>query len=180
MTSQVQTAVRPITKSETTPLPPEKTRAAISRFIEWLDQYGEVSYDYQSYFSSDLGRTAKALYYTRPLLGRLAVFPMVFSEAFVPSARRLFWKPLRFPIADAHYAMGFASLAEAYKDNSHLERAIHFLEVLKATRCKDFRHYSWGYPFNWETRIGTWQEGTPMITSMPYVYEAFRQVHQLD
>ena len=153
---------------------------SLTRFMRWLDGYGETSYDHQSYFASDLGRSAKALYYRKPLLGTLAVSPMIFSEAFVPSARRLFWKPQRFPIADAHYAMGFAFLAEAYKQDSYLKRAIHFLEVLKATRSKGYRHYCWGYPFNWETRTGTFQEGTPMITSMPYMYEAFRQVYQLD
>jgi hypothetical protein len=153
---------------------------AIGRFTRWLDQYGETSYDHQSYFASDLGRSAKALYYRKPLLGTLAVSPMILSEAFVPSARSLFWKRQRFPIADAHYAMGYALLADAYKQDSHLSRAIHFLEVLKETRCKGFNHFCWGYPFNWETRNGTLWEGTPMITSMPYVYEAFRQVYQLD
>jgi hypothetical protein len=153
---------------------------AVSRFTRWLDGYGETSYDHQSYFASDFGRTAKALYYRKPLLGILAVSPMILSEAFLPSARRLFWKPQRFPIADAHYAMGFAFLAETQKQESHLKRAVHFLEVLETTRCKGFRNYCWGYPFNWETRTGTYHEGTPMITSVPYMYEAFRQVHQLD
>ena len=40
-------------------------------------------------------------------------------------------------------------------------RAVHFLEVLKETRCPGFDHYAWGYPFNWETRSGTLKEGTP-------------------
>jgi hypothetical protein len=155
-------------------------RTAVERFTRWLDHFGETSHDHQSYFASDLGRSAKALYYRKPLLGMLAVSPMILSEALLPSARRLFWKPQRFPIADAHYAMGFAFLAQAQKQESHLERAVHFLEVLKTTRCKGFRHYCWGYPFNWETRNGTLAEGTPMITSVPYVYEAFRQVYQLD
>lgn len=152
----------------------------VKRFARWLDQYGETSHDHQSYFAGGMGRRAKALYYRKPLLGMLAVSPMIFSEAFVPSMRRLFWRPQRFPIADAHYAMGFAFLAETYKQDSYLQRAIHFLEVLKATRCKGFRHYCWGYPFDWETRTGTFREGTPMITSVPYMYEAFRQVYQLD
>jgi len=80
----------------------ENLRAAILRFVAWLERFGETSYDHQSYFASDLGRSAKALYYRKPLLGTLAVSPMIFSEAFVPSARRLFWKPQRLPIADAH------------------------------------------------------------------------------
>lgn len=157
-----------------------EVETAVSRFTRWLDHYGETSYDHQSYFASDLGRSAKALYYRKPLLGTLAVSPMIISEAFVPSARRLFWKPQRFPIADAHYAMGFAFLAEALGQESHHKRAVHFLEVLKETRSKGFRHYTWGYPFNWETRTGTLKEGTPMVTTIPYVYEAFRQVYQLD
>lgn len=157
-----------------------EVETAVSRFTRWLDQYGETSYDHQSYFASDLGRSAKALYYRKPLLGTLAVAPMIFSEAFIPSARWLFWKPQRFPIADAHYAMGFAFLAQTRGQESHLKRAVHFLEVLKETRCKEFRHYTWGYPFNWETRSGTLKEGTPMVTTIPYVYEAVRQVYRLD
>jgi len=153
---------------------------SLGRFTKWLDTFGETSHDHQSYFASDLGRKAKALYYQKPLLGTLAVSPMILSEALVPSARFLFFKPLRFPIADAHYAMGFAFLAEIEKSESHLKRACHFLDVLKQTRCKKFRNYAWGYPFNWETRRGTLWEGTPMITTLPYVYEAFRQVYQLN
>jgi hypothetical protein len=155
-------------------------QAAVLQFVAWLERHGETSFDHQSYFASDLGRSAKALYYRKPLLGVLAVSPMILSEAFVPSARRLFWKPQRFPIADAHYAMGFAFLAQVLGQKSHLKHAVHFLEVLKETRCKGFSHYAWGYPFNWETRNGTLKEGTPMITSVPYVYEAFWQVYQLD
>jgi hypothetical protein len=180
MESQAQSEIEFSAKSEKCPLPTEKTQAAISRFIEWLDQYGEESYDFQSYFSSDLGRWAKALYYKSPLLGKLAVFPMVFSEAFVPSARRLFWKPQRFPIADAHYAMGFAFLTRASGQQQYYRRAIHFLEVLQETRCPGYENYCWGYPFNWETVRGTIASGTPLITTVPYAYEAFREVYQID
>ena len=158
----------------------KKIVIAVKQFVGWLDLYGETSYDHQSYFASDLGRRAKALYYRKPLLGTLAVSPMIFSEAFVPSARRLFSKPQRFPIADAHYAMGFAFLSQALEKEPHQKRAVHFLEVLKKTRCPGFDQYAWGYPFNWETRNGTLKKGTPMITSVPYVYEAFREVYQLD
>ncbi len=183
MNSQAKSEVHFRTQSESSLLPAEKTLAAISQFIEWLDHYGEVSYDYQSYFSSDLGRSAKALYYRKPLLGTMAVFPMVFSEAFVPSARRLFWKPQRFPIADAHYAMGFAFLAQGSKQQQYQQyhrRAVHFLEVLQETRCPGYDNYCWGYPFNWETVCGTIRSGTPLITTVPYVYEAFKQVYQID
>jgi N-acylglucosamine 2-epimerase (GlcNAc 2-epimerase) len=158
----------------------EKVQAAVLRFVEWLDRYGETSYDHQSFFASALGRGAKALYYKKPLLGTLAVAPMIFSEAFVPSTRQLFWKPQRFPIADAHYAMGFAFLSQFFSEEQYYLRAVHFLEVLIETRCPGYEHYCWGYPFNWETRRGTMREGTPLITTVPYVYEAFLQVYQID
>lgn len=158
----------------------EGVQAVVFQFVKWLDRYGEDSHDHQSFFASDLGRRAKALYYTNPILGTLAVSPMIFCEAFLPSARTLFWKPQRFPIADAHYAMGFAFLSQVYGSDQYYRRAVHFLEVLKETRSRGYDNYCWGYPFNWETRGGTMREGTPLITTIPYVYEAFRQVYQID
>ena len=86
----------------------ERILKAVLRFTDWLNRYGETSYDFQTFYASELGRRAKALYYKQATFGTLAVAPIIFSEAFVPSARRIFWKRQRFPIADAHYAMGFA------------------------------------------------------------------------
>jgi len=157
-----------------------KVAAAVERFTGWLDRHGETSWDHQSFFASKLGRSAKALYYTNPTLGTLAVAPIVFCEAFLPSARRLFWKPQHFPIADAHYAMGFALLARIYGAGEYYRRAIHFLEVLQQTRCRDYEEYCWGYPFDWETRTRTIIEGTPLITTVPYTYEAFSEVYAID
>lgn len=161
-------------------LPLQDTLSSVTRFIQWLDGYGEQSYDFQTYYSGEFGRRAKRLYYTNRRLGTLAVLPMVLSEAFFPVGRRLFWKPQRIPIADAHYAMGFAFLAEMSDDRGYYERALHFLEVLKQTRCPGYEEYCWGYPFHWETMTGTIPAGTPLITTVPYVYEAFQQVYRID
>jgi hypothetical protein len=158
----------------------DSIQASVCRFVDWLDRYGETSYDHQSFFAGKLGRNAKALYYSKPLPGTLAVAPMIFCEAFVPSARALFWKRQRFPIADAHYAMGFAFFSQVLRDERHYRRAVHFLEVLMETRCVGYQHFCWGYPFNWETRHGTLKTGTPLITTVPYVYEAFRTVYEID
>ncbi len=181
MSLQIKTEAQSSAKaSDTIHLEAEKTLSFVLHFTEWLSRYGETSYDFQSFYASDLARNAKALYYRKPLLGVLAVSPMVFSEAFVPSARSIFWKRQRFPIADAHYAMGFALLSNFLKQESYYARAVHFLEVLKETRCEGYNHYCWGYPFNWETLRGTIKEGTPLITTVPYVYEAFKQVWEID
>jgi hypothetical protein len=161
-------------------LPLQETMSAVSRFVEWLDNYGELSYDFQSYYSGEQGRRAKRLYYESPKLGTLAVLPIIFSEAFVPSARRLFWKPQRIPIGDAHYSMGFAFLAELSGEDRYYHRARHFLNELEQSRCPGYDDYCWGYPFHWETLLGTIPAGTPLITTVPYVFEAFQQVYRID
>jgi hypothetical protein len=180
MNLQTATAASVSEGLESNALPIEQIRTSVRRFADWLDRYGETSYDFQSLYASDLTRKAKALYYRRPLLGTMAVAPIIFCEAFIPAARQLFWKRQRFPIADAHYAMGFAFLSQAFDEEEYYHRAVHFLEVLKSTRCPGYTNYCWGYPFNWETIRGTIREGTPLITTVPYVYEAFRDVWRID
>jgi hypothetical protein len=158
----------------------ENVSRVLANFTVWLESYGEASWDYQSFFAGPVGGRAKALYYSHGLIGTAAVAPMIFCEAFLPTARRLFHHPIRFPIADAHYAMGFAFLYEATGDSSQLENAVHFLTELKKSRCRNFKEYCWGYPFNWVTRNGVIEAQTPLITTTPYVYEAFLQVFKLD
>jgi hypothetical protein len=153
---------------------------ALINFSNWLSAYGESSLDYQTFYAGRIGGLAKSLYYRNRRLGIAAVAPMVFCEAFIPSARRLFYHRVRFPIADAHFAMGFIFLYEATLESYWLQRAIHFLESLVQTRCPDFGDYCWGYPFDWVTINGMMKRQTPLITTTPYAYEAFLQVYQLD
>jgi len=159
---------------------PDTLHSTLRRFIAWLDGYGETSYDHQSFFAGPIGGPAKALYYRKPSLGMLAVAPMIFCEAFVPAARQLFWQKQRFPIADAHYAMGFALLAQRTGESKYYDRAAHFLNILEQTRCPGYKHYCWGYPFDWVTRTGVMAAGTPLVTTAPYVYEAFSAVQRID
>jgi hypothetical protein len=152
----------------------------VINFTKWLDAYGETSWDFQSFFAGPIGGRAKSLYYRNRLIGTAAVAPMVFCEAFLPSARRLFHHRMRFPIADAHYAMGFAFLYQTAANPAYLQRAMHFLTVLRETRCSQFKEYCWGYPFDWVWHGGVAKRQTPLITTTPYVYEAFLQVFKLD
>jgi hypothetical protein len=158
---------------------PDRVSGVLTDFAQWLGAYGETSWDFQSFFAGRVGGRAKALYYQQPFLGIAAVAPMVFCEAFLPSARRLFHHPMRFPIADAHYAMGFAFLYDATGDAPYLERAIHFLNELITSRCPDFKEHCWGYPFDWVWRGGVIKRETPLITTTPYAYEAFLQVYEI-
>jgi hypothetical protein len=158
----------------------QNLRRVVERFVDWLDRYGGLSYDHQSFYAGPIGGRAKAFYYRHPSLGLAAVAPMVLCEAFMPGARKFFWRKQRFPIADAHYAMGFALLNLSSSEKLYYDKAVHFLEVLLKTRCPDFSLCCWGYPFDWVTRNGTIPAGTPLITTTPYVYEAFSYVYQID
>ena len=158
----------------------EPTDRVLLDFEHWLDRYGESSRDHQSFFAGRLGGAAKTLYYERPLIGTAAVAPLILFEALLPSSRHLFAFPMRFPIADAHFAMGFAFRYQATGESRHFQRAVHFLDALKRSRCKGFDEYCWGYPFDWVTRSGTIKRQTPLITSTPYVFEAFRQLFELE
>src|SRR5688572_21479838 len=161
-------------------LPLARVDGVLNRFVQWLEEYGETSWDHQTYFATAVGRRAKALYYRNKALGAVAVAPMIFSEALAPSARRLFSERLRFPIADAHYAMGFAFRSRACRDTASQSRARNFLLELEKSRCPGYEDWCWGYPFDWQTRNGAIQQGTPLITTTPYAYEAFREVYGLD
>jgi hypothetical protein len=152
----------------------------VRAFVGWLESFGETSYDHQSYFAGSVGRAAKLLYYRHRALGTLAVAPMIASEALFPAARQLFHRKLRFPIADAHYAMGFAYLASLRGDDRDLSTARHFLDILERTRSPGYRFHAWGYPFDWVTQHGVLPSGLPFITTLPYVYEAFEAVWHCD
>lgn len=148
------------------------------RFEKWLETYGEDSYDFQTFYAGRYGGLAKTFYYQSRTFGLIAVAPIVFCEALVPSTRSLFWVRQRFPIADAHYAMAFVRLFRHTRDRRYLKRALHFLEVLRNTACQAKSGLGWGYPFDWVTIDGIIPHKTPLITTLPYVYEAFAAVQE--
>ncbi|MDQ8205004.1 hypothetical protein [Pelagicoccus sp. SDUM812003] len=154
--------------------------SVLENYSTWLSRFGEKSQDHQDFFASKVGRSAKNLYYKSPKIGTLAVAPMVACEAFFPWTRRLYFPKQRLPISDAHFAMGFAALYRLTQNESHLERSKHFLQVLEDTRCPKYSEFCWGYPFNWQTVHSTIEAGTPLITTTPYCFEAFRDLHRID
>ncbi len=146
--------------------------AAALRQAAWLESFGPQSQDQYDFWSCAAGRKAKSLYYSGSLVGGLAAGPFVLLDALVPASRRLFWQPSRFAIADAHWAMGFYSLAKATGHNEWRKQGAGFLAHLLSARCPGFDEYCWGYPFDWETCFGTFPAGTPLITTIPYAYDA--------
>jgi hypothetical protein len=166
-------SVRPATEALT-----HNVREVVRGFIGWLDAYGEASQDQYDFWATRLGQRAKALYYRSPKLGTVAVAPFVALDSFAPRTRALVRTRSSFPIADAHYAMAFFALARADDDEQWLERGAGFLENLRANRCAQFQNYCWGYPFDWQTCFGLIPTGSPLITTIPYAYEAFESGYE--
>lgn len=151
----------------------------LDQFILWLEAYGETSQDQYDFWASSLGQRAKSFYYRAPFVGTIAVAPFVLLESFVPAARKWFSPRRRFPIADAHYAMGFSYLFRVTGKQKYYEKAKDLLESLKTNRCQGYEYYCWGLPFDWVGNSGKSKAGTPFITVTPYVYEAFATVYEL-
>lgn len=145
-------------------------------FIGWLDVFGERSQDPYDFWAS-LGGRAKTLYYRRRVLGKVAAAPFVMLDLVAPRTRALVRPRDRFPIADAHYAMGYFALARAEDDPRHIQRGRAFLNALEQSRSRLFEDPAWGYPFDWPTRYGVYRAGWPLMTSTPYGYEAFEAGH---
>jgi hypothetical protein len=148
-------------------------KEAVEAFIRWLDRYGPLSQDHLDFYMAGFGSWAKRIYHRSPRVGTAAIAPLALADALVPSSRRFIRRPRRFPIADAHYALGFLVLAATTGEVAHEERARGFLNALERSRCPGETEYCWGYPFDWETVTGTWPRGRPLITQTPYGFEAF-------
>ena len=93
--------------------------------------------------------------------------PSVLDSAALPDCRRALCDGIRAPL----------------RDNRRRERLSHrgsLSEALLESRCAGYDRYGWGYPFDWEGITGTIKSGTPLITTLPYVYEAFGAVEAID
>jgi hypothetical protein len=147
--------------------------AAARRFAGWLHEFGETSQDPYDFLVTPLGARAKALYHRHRLLGAAAVAPFVAVDLVAPRTRALVRKRDRYPIADAHFAMGFFALGRSGEEPGDVDRGRAFLAALEQSRSPGFADPAWGYPFDWPTRYGVFRAGWPLITTVPYGYEAF-------
>jgi hypothetical protein len=149
------------------------SRAAL-RLVAWLDRAGPASQDLHDIWAWPYGRWAKSVYYRHAVVGTALVAPMVALDLVAPGARRSLRPPSIAPIAAAHYADALLRLGRHLHRPDLIGRAIRFLETLDETATRHEGLPAWGYPFDWETCVGTFEAGTPLITTMPYVYDAYR------
>ena len=154
----------------------EKT---LNNFIEWLQSTHYVSYDQYDFWSTSYGKLAKKIYYNNHKVGSPFVAPVFLLELLLPFSRKLFVPQRRFPIADAHLLMGFVNLFRIYKKEEYLDRAKNIYNDLLKQSIEGYSGLCWGYPFDWMTNRGLWTKDLPLITSTPYVFEAFLALYDI-
>jgi len=157
----------------------EKVRESIDHFLQWKDKNGYFSYDQYDFWNTKYGIWSKKLYYRNNKLGSLFVAPIFLTELILPSARKLFVTKKRFPIADAHFIMGYLNLYKFKKDIAHLNEAENIASELLKSSIPGFSGYCWGYPFEWMTTRGLWKSGTPLMTTTVYCFEAFLNLYDV-
>ena len=148
-------------------------KTMIDKFLRWLRRNGYQSFDQYDFWSTTFGRFAKRMYYRNRPLASPFVTLIFATDLFVPTVRALFVRKKRFPIADAHFTMGFLNLYQVTREEDFLEEAQSLGEELLKSSIPGFSGHCWGYPFTWETVLGTFPKSTPLITTTPYCYEAF-------
>jgi hypothetical protein len=156
-----------------------EVKAALESFVRWLGRTGHAGYDQYDFWATRYGVWSKGVFHRHGALAGPLVLPLVAADWLWPSSRRWFCPPRRFAIADAHYLMGFAALYRASRDGQALDRATELAEALLASSIPGFSGPCWGYPFDWQNKRGLWRRDTPLITSTPYVFDAFLELHEV-
>ena len=152
---------------------------SIEKFINWIKINGYYSYDQYDFWSTGYGIKAKEVYYKNKIAGIPLVAPVFLSEIFFPSIRKAFVSKKRFPIADAHFILGFLNLYELTSNELYLQEAQKVAQDLLKSSVSGFSGNSWGYPFDWMTTRGLWTSGVPLITSTGYCFEAFLKLYDI-
>jgi hypothetical protein len=152
---------------------------SLRRFTGWLNAYGDLSHDRMDFLGSRFGIFTKRLFYKNRLIGApFALFALI-QEAFLPSIMKIYAKPSREAIADAHYAMGFMNLYEITDNREYLARAESYLSELLKSSLPGYSGHCWGYRFHWVSSDRQWPAGTPFITVTPYPFRAFVRHYQI-
>jgi hypothetical protein len=152
---------------------------SVCRFLAWLQGYGFESYDQFDFWGSEVGVKGKQIFLKNRIAGAPIVGPLQILESFLPASRRLFAKPKRFAIGDAHFAMGFMNLFRYEGKDEYIEKAKEIGDHLVRSATVTQNGLGWGYPYVWVTESAIYQKGTPFITVTPYCFYAFLRLYDL-
>lgn len=151
--------------------------SSLLSFVAWLQRAGYSGHDQYDLWATAYGIWSRRMYYRWGRLAAPLVLPVALVDWLAPGARRWLCPPRRYPIADAHYLMGFVHLHRAFGSAAYLSTAVELAEALRRSSIGGFSGPAWGYPFDWQSRSGLCPRNTPLVTTTPYVFDAFVELH---
>ncbi|MBI4597722.1 MAG: hypothetical protein HY737_04885 [Candidatus Omnitrophica bacterium] len=154
----------------------EMVESSLERFVGWLNQHGELSYDPYDVWGTPYGLFARTVFYHSRWIGAPFVAPLVAMEWAAPAARRWLVAPTRFPSVDAHLALGYLQWHTVNGNPELLDRARRLGRCLLDASGDGYAGRCWGYPFDWQNCRGFWPKATPYITVVPDCYEALMRL----
>jgi hypothetical protein len=157
----------------------KKIQDSVERFNVWFTKFGDISYDRMDFWASGMGKFGKKMFYKNKLLGAPFAIWGLLLENFLPSIQKLYAKPHREVIGDAHFALSYLRLYELKKNGKFLTKATSLLETIKSTATPGYSGLCWGYTFGWQTYKGLWNPGIPLITITPYAFWAFKEHYEI-
>jgi hypothetical protein len=131
------------------------------------------------FWSSKSGIFAKKLFYNNKFVGAPFAIWGLILENFLPSLQKIFAKPHREIIGDAHFALGYLNLYEITNDANYLQRAESLFPSMLEYRSSGYKNLAWGYNFSWQTQNGRWEKGVPLITITPYAFWSFKKHYEI-
>jgi hypothetical protein len=151
----------------------------ITDLLSWLKGYGYDSYDPYDLWATNAGRAVRRFYYRHQGAGALPVLPFLVLDWAWPGSRRHLVRKKRYPIADAHWILGFIERHGTEADPTLVEGAERLARDLLEQSIPGYSGHCWGFPFEWESSGGLIPRGTPLITTTPYCFEAFLKLYEL-
>ncbi len=153
--------------------------AALHRFAAWLGEVGHDSYDQYDLWATRYGLWSRRLFYRWGKPAAPLILPLVLVDWLAPGTRRWICPQHRYPSADAHYLMGFLLLHQASGAPQHLDAAVELAEALIRSAIPGFSGPCWGYPFDWQSKVGLCPRNTPLVTVVPYAFDAFLDLYAI-
>lgn len=156
-----------------------KINSSLEKFIAWKERFGDLSYDRMDFWSSRTGIFAKKIFYKNKFLGAPFAIWGLALENFLPSLQKIYAKPHREIIGDAHFASGFLNMYEVTENDDFIKQAENMFASMLEYRSPGYKNLCWGYNFSWQTANGLWKKGVPLITITPYAFWAFKKHYQI-
>jgi len=153
----------------------KKLKDSLLKFIDWKENFGDLSYDRMDFWSSNSGKLAKKIFYRNKLLGAPLALWGLLLENFLPKIQKLYGKPSRQVIGDAHFTLSFLEMYKHTKEKKYLKEAERLINCMLKYSCNNYSGICWGYSFDWETTNGLFKKDTPLITITPYAFWAFKE-----